>query len=256
MSFDIAALDYMILILVRLASFMAASPVFSNRSIPNQVKVFLSLMISLSVYGALYGDGGASGLTVGWFTFYALREVLLGLAMGFVTQIIYSAVTTAGQFTDFQMGFSVSATFDPMTGSTQAIMGRLYQMVALVLVFITDAHHRVIAAVYRSFEVVPLGTPVLEVVRADTVVRLVGQAFAVALQIATPVILVLLMTDIIMGVLSKTVPSLNILMLGMPMKILIGTAMVMAIFPVLAGGILKVVGDMHGTLERILTAFV
>ncbi len=255
MTLSLANLEILILVVVRLLAFMVVSPVFDNRSIPPPAKIFLAILLGMSVTGSVFGGLEPISMSGAWFTLYLVRETLLGLALGFVTRLVFTTVQVAGQLVDFQIGFSISATFNPMAGATQAIMGRIYSMVTLVLIFVTDTHHQVIHALVRSFELIPLGTSVGDVLRIEMVMHLMVRMFALAFQIAAPVILVLIMVDIVMGILSKTVPQLNILMLGMPMKILVGTLMIMTIFPVIATGLWQVVREMIGYLERILAMF-
>lgn len=242
-------LQILLLILLRTGGFVAAAPLFSSRGVPATLKVLLTVVLSLSIYAFSFTGVVLPPLTDDLYVLYVLREILMGLTMGYVLQIVYSAVQMAGQLVDFQIGFSISAVYNPMSGTTQAIMGRLYSMTALVLIFVTDAHHLILGAFYKSFEVLPLGAEVPVTIGTGWLLKTFSVFFAIAFQIAVPLLLVLLMTDLVMGLVSRTIPSLNVLMLGMPLKTLIGLVFSMMGLPVLMSGLFKVIGDMSVYLE-------
>lgn len=243
-------LQILLLILLRTGGFVAAAPLFSSRGIPMTLKVLLTVVLSLSIYIFSFSGTILPQLTDALYLLYAMREILMGLTMGYVVQIVYSAVQMAGQLVDFQIGFSISAVYNPMSGTTQAIMGRLYTMTALVLIFVTDAHHLILGAFYKSFEVLPLGAAFSLTTGMGWILKTFSIFFAIAFQIAVPILLVLLMTDLVMGLVSRTIPSLNVLMLGMPLKTMIGLVFSMMGLPVLIHSLLKVIGDMSLYLEQ------
>lgn len=245
-------LQVLLLILMRTGGFLAASPLFSSRGMPMVLKALLAAALSFSLYAVYFAGVAMPELNDALLLVYILRETLMGLAMGYVTQIVYAAVQMAGQLVDFQIGFSISAVYNPMTGSTQAIMGRLYTMTALVLIFVTDAHHLILGAFFKSFEWLPLGAAFSMTLGMDWILSTFSTFFAIGFQIAVPILLVLLMTDLVMGLVSRTVPSLNVLMLGMPLKTLIGLVFSMMGLPVLIHGLMKVIGDMGLYLEQWL----
>jgi flagellar biosynthetic protein FliR len=242
--------DVFLLILLRMGGFVAATPLFSNRSLPNILKIFLTVILSLSVYFYAFSTVQTPEIEPLTYLTFILRETLLGLVMGFITQIVFTSVQIAGQFVDFQIGFSMSATYNPMSGTSQALMGRLYSVTALALVFATDAHHLVIRAMFKSFERIPLGMVVTERISVPWMTGLVSTFFSIALQIAVPVLLVMIMTDLVLGLVSRTVPSLNVLMLGMPLKIMVGMILSMAALPALIGGMLKIAADLSLYLDQ------
>lgn len=255
MGLEFFQIELIFLVIIRILSFMVVSPVFDSKAIALQLRIFLGIMLGLLVVDlmdpAFVPDLRAD---LGGYIFYVLQETLVGLALGFVTRIIYTAVLLGGQMVDFQMGFSISAAYDPKTGATQGVVGRLYTVLALVLIFVLDIHHYVIHALFSSFEHIPVGTAITQVMGIPDLLHLGSRIFIFGFQIAVPVITILLMVDISMGLLSKTVPQLNVLMLGMPLKILVGSVVLLAIFPILSEGIVRVLGEMVSYLDKIIGA--
>jgi flagellar biosynthetic protein FliR len=242
-------LEILLLVLLRTGGFITAAPLFSSRGVPVILKVLLSVILSLSIYTYAFAGLALPPMSDAILLLYGIREILMGLTMGYVVLIVFSAVQIAGQLVDFQIGFSLSATYNPMSGVTQALMGRFYSMTALVLIFVTDAHHHILGAFYKSFEALPLGAPFSMNIGMGWILSTFSVFFAIAFQIAVPVILVLLMTDLVMGLVSRTVPSLNVLMLGMPMKTLVGLVFSMMALPVLIQSLMRVIGDLSVYLE-------
>ncbi|MDK9710571.1 flagellar biosynthetic protein FliR [Acidaminobacter sp.] len=238
------------LILLRTGSFVATAPPFSNRGIPLSLKVLLSVVLSLSIYFYAFSGTADPKLSDSLYLLYAIREIVMGLAMGFVVQLVFASVQIAGQLVDFQIGFSMSAVYNPMSGMNQAIMGRLYAMTALVLIFITNTHHLLLATFYKSFEIIPLGKQFPLSSGLNWIIETFSYFFAVAFQLAIPIVLVLIMTDLVMGLVSRTIPSLNVLMLGMPLKTLTGLFFSAMALPILIRNLIKVVGDMMPYLEQ------
>lgn len=253
MTIEVVQLELVFLVVVRLLSFMVVSPVFNSKAIALQLRIFLGIMLGLLVV-SLMGPQFVSDIPAdtGGYMFFVVQETLLGLALGFVTRLIYTGIQLGGQMVDFQMGFSISAAFDPKTGATQGVIGRLYTVLALVFIFVLDIHHFVIYALFSSFQYIPVGTALSQVMNIGDLLVLGSRIFLFGLQIAVPVVLILLMVDIAMGLLSKTVPSLNVLMLGMPLKILVGSLVLLAIFPIISEGLILVLRGMVDYLDQII----
>lgn len=205
-----------VLILMRITAFIVVSPVISMKGIPNALKVALSGALALFIYmGIPEIQTVDSFLLLGFISF---KEILLGLAMGYVTSLVFTTMDIAGQLVDFQAGFSMSQTYDPVMGIKAGNYGSFYYWIGICAFFILDLHHRLIETLIRSFEYVPLGKSLFSGLTVEAVLTMFSRVFELAVNLAVPMIVVVLVVDVILGVVSRTVPQINVLMLGMPLK--------------------------------------
>lgn len=213
-------LDKIILIFVRMASFIVVAPGLSFRGLPNMFKIMIAISISVVVYAItpeLDFDGDMM-----YFIALVFKEALYGLAIGYIVKLIFSGIEMAGQLLDFKVGFAMAAVFDASTGTTSSNYGRIYYWMSIAIFFVLDMHHRIINSLINSFNYVPIDS--LEVISnsdIEGVVRLFGHVFETAFNLAAPIMAVVIVVDIVLGVISRTIPQINVLMLGMPVKTLV-----------------------------------
>lgn len=219
----------LLLIFSRITAFIVVSPGFSFKSMPTIAKVMLAVAFTMSVNGLSEQVVMVENLYV--LLFYVIREALIGLAMGFVTQLIFTGIEIAGQLIDFQVGFSMGSIYDPATGVHASNYGRLYYWLALSIFFFTDMHHMVIQGLLDSFKLIPIGTATLTGMSVEGVVHLFSEVFRIGLVLGAPMIVVALIVDIVLGIISRSVPQINVLMLGMPLKILVSFFFMMMLLP-------------------------
>lgn len=166
----IIQIEKLILILVRITSFMVVSPGFSFRGLPNMFKIGLSFSISLVVYFAVpdLSLGGNFYLLIT----LAIKEALFGLSIGYITKLVFSAVEIAGHLIDFQVGFSMGQVYDPSMGASSSNYGRLLNWLALAVFFILNMHHYMIESLMKSFEYVPINSIDINQLGVQSVVSL------------------------------------------------------------------------------------
>ncbi|NLL80709.1 MAG: flagellar biosynthetic protein FliR [Tissierellia bacterium] len=205
-----------ILIVIRITAFIVVSPIISMKGIPNAFKLGLSGILALFIYMGLPEMEGMDNLLI--LAFLSFKEVVLGLAMGYVTSLVFATMDIAGQFVDFQSGFSMSKTFDPIMGINAGNYGSTYYWIGVCAFFILDLHHKLIETLIRSFEYIPLGQSSLSGLTVEAVLTMFSRIFELAFNLAVPMIVVALVVDVVLGVISRTIPQINVLMLGMPLK--------------------------------------
>ncbi|HAE61918.1 MAG TPA: flagellar biosynthetic protein FliR [Eubacteriaceae bacterium] len=229
-------------IFARITSFIVVVPGFSHKSLPNTAKVAFCLVLSWFAYsrvpqGAIYEHDILFMLGV-------VKEVIIGLSSGFMVKLIFSGIEMAGQMIDFQVGYSMGAVFDPSTGTTSSYYGRVFYWMSITVFFILDIHHVLIGALLDSFAKVPPGGLIFGSFNLEAAVYVLSFAFKAAYSIAAPMLIVLLVTDIVMGLISRTVPQINVFMLGMPLKSLVG----MVVFLVLISSLFNTTGKTLGLM--------
>jgi flagellar biosynthetic protein FliR len=243
LSVPVAELTALLLASVRAAAWLAISPPFSSRMVPTQIKALLSVGIALPVVPSLAPKVPA--LDTATMVVSVAEQVVLGTALGFLTALLFAAVSAAGSLIDLFGGFAIAFAFDPMgaTGNSgSGIFSRFYNLLAMTLLFVTDGHQLVLRGFTTSYNVLPLdGTLSLKTLQ-HLVTTGVTDMFVASLQIAGPLIAVLFCADIGLGLLSRVAPALNAFSLGFPMKILLtlgGAGLAMTMLPPAVDGLVS-----------------
>jgi flagellar biosynthetic protein FliR len=234
--FDItqAQIEVFLLSMFRSAGIMATAPIFSHRTLPIQLKFAFAMILSFLIFPfakpANYVSPGSLIELLG----VGVTEFLLGALIGFIFYLLFVGVQFAGGLIGFQIGFAVVNVIDPMTSQNISIIGQFQFLLATLLFLIMDGHHMVLSAVLDSFRLVPMATVQFHLHSARELVRMSAGVFVIAVKIASPVMLALLLTDCALGVLSRTVPQMNIFIVGFPLKIMVGLFVIGMSLPVFA----------------------
>lgn len=234
---------------IRLLAWLMIVPPFSSRAVPAVAKVLLAVGLAFALTPSLTLPTVPSGSVE--LAGFAVQEALLGATMGFVTYLVFAAVQAAGDLVDVFGGFSLAMAFDPMSLNTNSVFGKLHQMLAMMLLFATDAHLLVIGGLLETFDDVPVGS----VWQAADVTQVVTVAFGVfftsAVQIALPLVGVLFLADLGLALLTKVAPQLNAIGIMFPAKIGLTLLVVGLSLPVLPDVIERLVENVNDALGAI-----
>ncbi|MGE7649516.1 flagellar biosynthetic protein FliR [Peribacillus frigoritolerans] len=218
-----------LLIVVRVTTFFVAMPIFSYRSIPVQHRVGLGISLAWIMYYTI--DAPVLELDV---TYYLLimKEALVGLFIGFTAYMILSAVQVAGGLIDFQMGFSIANVIDPQTGAQSPLMGQYLYTVALIFLLSTNGHHMLLDGIFYSYQFIPIDqlfVPFGDHALIEYLAKAFSKAFMIAFQMSIPVVGSIFLVDVTLGILARTVPQLNVFVVGIPVKIIAGLAVIILV---------------------------
>lgn len=185
-------------------------------------RVGTAFFITLAAYGAVAPEVIVPLGTE--YIFLVVKETLIGLMMGFFVMLFISALQVAGQFIDVQMGFGLANVVDPQTGTQVPIMGFFKYYLGMLIFLSLDIHHYIIHAYVDSFQQIPIGNLYLSGSGrfAEFAVTAFSGMFVLALKIAAPVVFCLLLTTVALGITARTVPQMNVFVVGMPLKIALG----------------------------------
>jgi len=253
--FGVEQIEYFLLIFVRIVTIIALLPVFGSQQIPLQIKIGLSLLLSVILFSCIMENStplqDQFSLTV--FALLVIKEVMVGLIMGFVSSFLFTAVQFAGRMVDTEMGFGFVELADPFTDEPTTVLGQLQVILFTILFLLINGHYFFMIAVQRSFEIVPLTNIHFSEGRlAVQITTLIGNIFIVALKFAAPVYVTLFLTELALGVVARTVPQINIFFVGMPLKIAIGLGTTILVLPMLASLFKNVVEVLIQDIWRIL----
>lgn len=220
------------LIAMRTGAILFVSPVFGARFVPAQWKVVFTILLSLLILPLVASPaGGTPGDLLPWAA-AAVKELAVGLLLGFIANLVLAAVQAAGELLDINLGFGIANILDPQSGQTVPLMGNFHQVLAMLVFLTVNAHHVFLSALVTSFQVVPLGAAQAEPGLRDAVLQMFAGLFVTALKLAAPVLGALFITDFALGIISRAVPQMNLFAVGLPVKLLIGLLVLAASMPV------------------------
>jgi flagellar biosynthesis protein FliR len=208
-----------LLILVRVSCFFATLPVFSYRSIPATHRIGISVFLAWIMFYAM--DEPILSID-GFYYLLILKEALVGLLIGLVAYMILAAIQIAGGFIDFQMGFAIANVIDPQTGAQSPLVGQYIYTFALLFLLALDGHHLLLDGVFYSYQFIPLEQLTLPLGNEgvmEFIIRTFNSAFVIAFQMSIPVVGILFLVDVALGIVARTVPQLNVFVVGLPLKI-------------------------------------
>lgn len=207
--------------LVRILGLLMAAPVFGHRSVPARVKIGLGVFIALIVSPTLpplpdVALGSWQGL------FILVQQFLIGLAIGFTMRVVFASVELAGEIIGLQMGLGFASFFDPQSAGQTLVLSRFFNLLAMLVFLAVNAHLLVLGLLAESFTTLPISAAPLAAEGFRSVAAFGSTLFVVGLQIALPLIAVLLMTNLALGILTRSAPQLNIFAIGFPITLGVG----------------------------------
>ncbi|WP_055668104.1 fused FliR family export protein/FlhB family type III secretion system protein [Desnuesiella massiliensis] len=248
---DVLYFTAVILIFLRIGTFLITVPTFFPNGTPSIMKVFLGLMFSfILVPGIKYGY--LSNINSNWTLFmYCLNEVVTGLVLGFITNLCFNVIRMAGSYMDMQLGFAMLSMFDPNTKSNSTLFERLIYWLSLMIFFIIDGHHMLINLMIDSFNIVNLGNSLVTDGSITYIFEIFSKYFIIGFKIAIPIIFIMIIVDLSLGLVSRPVPQLNVMILGMPMKILVGLATFSLALPLIVKAIVLAIDELPNIFREL-----
>jgi flagellar biosynthetic protein FliR len=249
---DTAAISRFGLLLVRPSLLVSTTPVFGGIHIPIPVRIALGIMLSLTIAPVV-----PAPQSVGTLGLVAVigGEALIGIALGLGVRILVGAAELAGHLAGFQIGFSYAAIVDPQSGVRNNVVAALYANLAMVTFLGINGHHAVIRALAGSYEVLPIGAAGVSGPLAPLVAHMLGLVFVTGARLAAPVVTALLLVEILMGLIARAAPSLNLLIVGTPLRLLAGMLALAAGIQVVPGVIAGATTPALESAIRLVRAF-
>jgi flagellar biosynthetic protein FliR len=219
MNFNLPIADLLTILLgaARTGAFMALAPPFNSRLIPTQVKALLSVGLTLPMFPYLRGT--MPSLETSDIIFSAAMQIFIGGALGFLVLMLFSALQAAGDMLDLFGGFTLATAYDPLSFNQSSVFGRLYNLVAVTILFATQGHLLVLRGLLQTFRTMPLNMTFSLETFSRLLLKGIAELLLSALQIAGPLVAVLFLTDVAFGLLNRVAPALNAFQLGFPAKI-------------------------------------
>lgn len=211
-----------IMIFARLSAMVAFAPVFGANNIPAMIKAVIAFLLAV-VFSGILDPITEPPATSGFGMVMQLAgEATIGAAIGFSATLLFEIIIFAGYIIDYMIGFGFINIVDPQSGTSISIFAFFYSFLTLLLFLLVDAHHVLIEVMIRSYDLIPVFGVSLTQFTLEHLMRMVSAIFYVGFQIAAPIFIIMFTIDFTLGVISKTMPQLQIIVVGFPIKIAVG----------------------------------
>ncbi len=244
---DVAAipsgyLANLFLVFVRVGAMLFSAPLLSGRTVPATLKIGLAGLLAFLLIPV--NQGHFAEVPLAWvpLSLLVLKEIGVGVMVGFVANLVFAGMQLAGQFLGIEMGFSLANVIDPLFSQSISLMDQLYTILAGLVFLAIDGHQMLILAIQQTLDMIPLGAFEMTGPVVNQLVELVGGIFLIGLRITLPVTAALLLSDIALGLMARTVPQMNVFVVGLPVKIFVGFVIVVLTMPALGaltGGLFR-----------------
>lgn len=240
----------MLMVFFRVTAFFMSTNVIFPNGTPQLFKVCFSLMLS-----AMIGLNVQVAITIAStyeLVVLGVLETVNGLVLGYMVNLCFYSLKLTGNLIDYQIGLSMSSTYDPNTKGNATIIENLMYFIGLMVFFGLDIHHVLINSIQNSFNIIPIGYSILNE-NFGYIVKVFIEYFIIGFKIASPIILILILTDLITGIISRSISGLNVMIIGMPLKMLIGLIFIMTALPFLINEIQELFKGLGNVLDGGLT---
>ncbi len=210
------------LVMGRMAGIFAVIPIFGGHLVPMRIKASAVLVMTLLLFPVLQLKPLVLPNDTPSLIILITCETLIGLTLGLLAQSVFAAVDFCGQLVGMQMGLSISMLFDPTMGQQTSTLALLQNLLAMLLFMVLGTHHYFLRAAVESYQVIPLGGWHMSSELLRFVIAITGNIFVLAIKLAAPVMAALLVTSVVLGVMARIFPQMNVFFVSMPLNIGIG----------------------------------
>ena len=241
-----------ILVLLRVTAYVFISPVFGRNTMPQIIKIGFSMFLGFLVFVSYDFGLNLETIDVFEFVYICMKEILLGIIMGFVSSIFFSVFAMAGKYIDAQVSFNVDGLIDPLMQTKMPLTGNLLTAMIMLMFFELDGHLTVIRIFFGSYGMIPISNGVFTQEILGTLLSGFYLAFLYATKIAMPIIIVMLVTEFALGIIVKFVPQMNVFVVGIPLRIFVGLMVFYFMLSPIALMMDGFFNDMHSYTVRII----
>ncbi|AEB23960.1 MULTISPECIES: flagellar biosynthetic protein FliR [Bacillus] len=223
-----------LLVFIRISAFFVTVPVFGHRNLPAVHRIGFAFFLSVICFSTLKH---APAIDIGeQYMLLVIKEAVVGLSLGLIAFMMMAAIQIAGSFIDFQMGFSIANVIDPQSGTQSPLIGQFVYTLALLFMLSVNAHYLLLDGIYYSFQYIPLDQafPSFGNDRFGLfIAKSFNAMFIIAFQMSAPVVASLFLVDLALGIVARTVPQLNVFVVGLPLKIAVSFIMLIVCMAVM-----------------------
>lgn len=234
MSFTIEYLECVLLVFVRISLILAIAPFFSNVNIPRKIKIVISFFLTLIIintvdYTSVTYDGAVG------YGILVLKEAITGALIGTGSGICLYILNFSGNMVDMDIGLAMAQEFDPMTNVSATLTTNFFTAVFMLMFLVSDMHYYVLDAVMDSYKMIPIGGAKIDGSLLKVMISFITDYFVIGFRIILPIFSCILVINIVLGILAKVAPQINMFVVGMQLKILVGFILLFFMLSLLSG---------------------
>lgn len=239
----------MIYVFLRITAFFLATNIIFPNGTPKLFKICFSLLLSAMI--AINLEVNIQVENFYELIRYGTLETINGLTLGYMVTISFYCLKMVGNLIDTQMGLAMSSAYDPTTQSQSTITEKIIYFIGVVVFFVVNAHHVIITSIQNSFKIIPIGYSIIDF-NFSYIINIFTHYFIMGIKMAIPIIVVLIITDLIIGVIARSISGLNIMIIGMPLKMLIGILFLISSLPFIVNIIKDIIYELSKLLQGTL----
>lgn len=254
MKFTVESIEFMLLVLIRLSAFVMSAPFLGYTGTPVRVKLTISVVLMIIVMQMItptkleyMGIIGYSALII--------KEACVGLVMGFMANMCLYIINFAGQMIDVEMGLSMASLFDPLMSTQSTISGTMYLYFVMLIMMITNMHYFLIQAIVDSFRYFNIGKAVFSEKISDVMINFMPNFIVIGFRIILPMFGCMLLINVVLGVLAKAAPQMNMFVVGMQIKVLVGIIILLLLVEMLPGVAMFIIDAIKDVTNQLMGAF-
>ena len=249
-TFSLLTFEYYLLVLVRIASFVAVAPFFGLSSVPTRVKAGFSAVLAILIAQAVPGQVTYDGMLE--YGIIVAKEALTGLFIGMAANCCTYIIGFAGQLMDMQIGLSMAQEYNPLTRTQESVTGNLYYYSIMLLLLISDLYHYIIKAIADTYTLIPVNAQLFQwEYLVNGMVRFITDMLVIGFRITLPVFACCMIMNCILGIMAKVAPQMNMFSVGIQLKIFAGFA-VLIVTVFLLPRAATLIGDEIKTMLRVM----
>lgn len=244
-----------LLVFIRMTSIFVISPIFSRQNMPSYLKIGLALFCTFTIAPTL-GSIDINYYDFINFTLLIFKEFIIGIILGFTSYLVFSSLLVAGQIIDVQIGFGMVNVLDPQNNIQVPLVGNFLYLLATNIFLITNGHHILLTALVKSYAIVPINSFTITDTLVNNILGVFIESFAIGFKISLPIIAAVLLSEIALGILSRTVPQMNVFIVGLPLKITIGLLALIFIMPTFVNVLGYIFDKLYAFISIVLQSMV
>jgi flagellar biosynthetic protein FliR len=223
------------MVLTRISAFFLVLPVFGWKSIPVRVKVATTVLMAVFFSMITQFPFGAQRISTLEAILFIANEAAYGFALGLIAAVVFSVVKFSGRIIERQMGLAMAQILDPLTGERTQPLGSLLEMIFIILFLSANGHHLLLMIVSRSYQTFPIGSTPTILVLVGGIIQAGSAMFVAGLRLAAPMLAAFMLLMVVLAVLARIVPEMNILFISLPLRVGLGLLMVATFLPFISG---------------------
>lgn len=250
-TFSLITFEYYILVLVRIASFVAVAPFFGLNTVPTRVKAGFAATLAFVIAQVSPAEVSYGGMVA--YSVIVVREAITGLMIGLMANISTYIIGFAGRMIDMEVGLAMAQEYNPMTRTQESITGNLYYYTIMLLLLITDMYHYIVRAIADTFTLVPVNTQVFDwEYLAGNMVTFISDMIFIGFRIMLPVFVCTMILNCVLGIMAKVAPQMNMFAVGIQLKVLVGLSVLFFTASILPG----IADFIFEEMKRMIISFV